>query len=342
MLLHDNPDPGGGTQAAGLEQVVARFKQVKKVGRDNWMAFCQSHDDGAKSRRRSLSLRIVRDGEPKILAKCLAGCATETAVVAAGLTMADLFEHFERKAPRGSARTPVETYSYRDATGELRYQALRYDPKDFRLRRPDPASPHTWIWNLKGVEPLLYRLDQLRDQQMVCLTEGEKDADALAVFKLAATTNHGGSDQWTDAHTAQLAALKPEMVVIFEDHDVAGRKRTSKVAPALMAAGLEVKVITAAELGGLPEKGDISDWLAAGHTRDELLAAPSSVRRTNSPDFEACIGPGRGGGFGAARAFPSPSNSRSGSAPTRSPQRDQLTARRTISTSHGRCDVSPG
>jgi len=26
----------------------------------------------------------------------------------------------------------------------------------------------------------------------------------------------------------------------------------------------------------------------------------------------------------------------------RAPQRDQLTARRTISTSHGRCDVSPG
>jgi hypothetical protein len=47
------------------------------------------------------------------------------------------------------------------------------------------------------------------------------------------------------------------------------------------------------------------------------------VRRTNSPDFEACIGPGRGG-VGATRGFRSPSNSRSGSAPTRSPQRDQL------------------
>jgi len=269
---HADSDPLSGSAAAGLEQVVARFKQAKKIGRDKWMAFCQSHDDGAKSGRRSLSLRIVRDGESKILAKCLAGCATEATVAAAGLIMADLFEHFERKAARGSARTLVETYSYRDATGELRYQVLRYDPKDFRLRRPDPASPHAWIWNFKGVEPLLYRLDQLRDQQIVCLTEGEHDADTLAARQLAATTNHGGSDQWTDAHTAQLAAIKPELVVIFEDHDAAGRKRTSKVAPALMAAGLEVKVITAAELGGLPEKGDISNWIAAGHTRDELLA----------------------------------------------------------------------
>src|SRR5215831_4143177 len=40
----------------------------------------------------------------------------------------------------------VKTYDYRDETGELLFQVVRFDPKGFRQRRPDGRGG--WIWNL--------------------------------------------------------------------------------------------------------------------------------------------------------------------------------------------------
>jgi hypothetical protein len=264
-----------------ITDIIHRFKEPKPAGRDKWMAFCQAHPDGAKQGRQSLSLRIVTDStEQKILVKCFSGCTAEAAVTAAGLTMPDLFERETAPAFVGK-RTVVEAYDYVTVDGELRYQAVRYDPKGFSQRRPDPASPHhnppAWINDMRGVEPLLYRLNKIQQadkkKRWLCITEGEKDADALAALGLPATTNHGGADQWKDAHTQQAAAIGPDLMVLFEDHDAAGMKRTARIAPAFLAAGITVKVITAAELGGLPAKGDISNWLDAdsAHDRDALF-----------------------------------------------------------------------
>jgi hypothetical protein len=46
------------------------------------------------------------------------------------------------------ARHIVKTYDYEDESGTLLYQCVRYEPKDFRQRRPDGRG--RWIWNLKG------------------------------------------------------------------------------------------------------------------------------------------------------------------------------------------------
>jgi hypothetical protein len=272
-----------------LLDTIHHFKEPKPAGRDKWMALCQAHPDGEKRDRASLSLRIVTDGdEQKILVKCFAGCTAVAAVTAAGLTMADLFERQTGRTFVGK-RTVVAAYDYVTVDGELRYQAVRYDPKGFSQRRPDPASPHhnppAWINDMRGVEPLLYRFDKIQQaektRRWLCITEGEKDADALAALGLPATTNHGGADQWKDAHTQQVLAISPDLVVIFEDHDDAGMKRTARFAPAFLAAGVSVKVITSAELGGLPPKGDISDWLAADptHDRDTLLKIIKETRQ---------------------------------------------------------------
>src|SRR5208337_4049893 len=39
----------------------------------------------------------------------------------------------------------VAAYSYTDEGGVLLYQTVRFDPKDFRQRRPDGKGD--WIWN---------------------------------------------------------------------------------------------------------------------------------------------------------------------------------------------------
>ena len=60
----------------------------------------------------------------------------------------------ERQAPK----TIVQVYDYVDADGALLYQTVRYEPKDFRQRRPDGNGG--WIW--KGPErPVPYRLPEL-------------------------------------------------------------------------------------------------------------------------------------------------------------------------------------
>jgi hypothetical protein len=49
-----------------------------------------------------------------------------------------------------------QVYDYQDETGAVLFQTIRYAPKDFRQRRPDGKGG--WIWNLKGVPLVLYRL----------------------------------------------------------------------------------------------------------------------------------------------------------------------------------------
>src|SRR5207249_9895657 len=64
-------------------------------------------------------------------------------------------------------------------------------------------------------------------------------------------------------------ALRGRPVAILVDNDDAGRSQSRGVA-AILSAGVvtSVKVI---ELPGLAEHGDVSDWLDAGRTREQLL-----------------------------------------------------------------------
>jgi putative DNA primase/helicase len=56
-------------------------------------------------------------------------------------------------------------------------------------------------------------------------------------------------------------------VVILPDNDAEGRKHTEAVARSLQGKAASIKVVS---LPDLPEKGDVSDWLDAGGTVDQL------------------------------------------------------------------------
>lgn len=193
------------------------------------------------------------------------------------------------KAPTGKSRGRiVATYDYRDASGTLLYQVCRMEPKDFRQRRPDPAAPgpDAWLWNLDGVSRVPYRLPELlasagndpataasptaptATAPPVFIVEGEKDADRLASLSppLVATTNAGGAGKWSDAFSYHL---RGRAVVILPDNDDPGRKHAEDVAQSLRGIAASIRVVL---LPNLAPKGDVSDWLVAGGTRDVLLA----------------------------------------------------------------------
>lgn len=154
-------------------------------------------------------------------------------------------------------------YSYYDERGRLVYQTLRFEPKNFTQRRPDNKGG--WLYNLSGVTRIPYRLPELLQARnaTVFIVEGEKDADNLARLGLVATCNVGGAGNW---QTTCNRYLRGRHVVLLPDNDDAGRDHAKKVIASLTGIAASIRTI---ELD-VSEKGDVSDWLAAGGTREQL------------------------------------------------------------------------
>ena len=153
-------------------------------------------------------------------------------------------------------------YDYRDRDGTLLYQVLRYEnPKRFSHRQPDGHGG----WIDKGTHKrVVYRWRELLEfpSATAFICEGEKDTDNVRSLGLCATTVASG--KWTDDCVQALAGRD---CWILEDNDSTGREKALAAAKLLHPVANSVKII---RLPGLPEGTDISDWLDAGHTRQEL------------------------------------------------------------------------
>jgi hypothetical protein len=168
----------------------------------------------------------------------------------------------KKKTPGGRI---IARYDYRDERGELLYQVRRHDPKGFSVRS---ATNKTVRWG-ERYRRVLYRLPELLGAQpstTVFVVEGEKDVDRLWASGLVAVCNAfgGGKGKWTRGHSRHL---RGRHVVILPDNDPTGAEHGRVVAKALHRVAASVRLI---ELPGLPYKGDVSDWLTAGHTTAEL------------------------------------------------------------------------
>lgn len=175
-------------------------------------------------------------------------------------------------------RHQVAAYDYQDENGDLLFQVIRFEPKDFRRRRPDPSAPEGWAWSIKGVRQVPYRLPEVIEamamDQVIFLVEGEKDADALWKLGAPATCNAGGAGKWPEGLSE---ALKGADIVILPDNDDAGRNHAAVVGAALQGHARTVRTLA---LEGVPLKGDVYDWIRAGgditalHVQVETKARP--------------------------------------------------------------------
>lgn len=259
-----------------VERLLAKLPDAKKAG-NGWSACCPSHED----QRASLSIGEGDDG--RALVKCHAGCNVDAICAAVGLSVLDLMPSAiilpTPDKPKSKGRSTngrpriVATYSYRNEAGELLFQVVRFEPKDFRQRQPKPCGG--WDWSVKGVRVVPYRLPELLAEatRTVVVVEGEKDADKLNRIGVLGTCNAGGAGQWTAEHAEFLRGRR---VIVLADNDEAGRNHAQLVAKTLHGIAESVRIV---ELPGLPDKGDASDWIAAGGTKAELkrLAEATSV-----------------------------------------------------------------
>lgn len=212
---------------ADFERVLEKL-HAKRVG-STWMAKCPSHED----RTASMSVDFENG---KILYHCHAGCSQES-----------LLETFSAK--------PIEiaAYDYTDEDGKLLYQVVRFEPKQFRQRRPAAnGSGDKWTWKLGDIRRVLYKLKEVAQSQIVVVTEGEKDADTISALGYVATTNAMGATKWTPEYSEQL---RGKDVIIVPDNDEAGARHLELVARELH------KIAKSVGFARVPSNyKDVSDW----------------------------------------------------------------------------------
>jgi AAA domain len=264
--------------SAALDSLEQHTGYRPKLNGTGYKAKCPCHDDNTPS----LSVGIGDDG--KLLLHCHAGCQFEDIVAALALEAPARAQ----ETHAGGGRVIVARYDYRDAQGILVRQKFRYSPKGFGIRSPAPGG--TWSFTKGGGPAVLYRLPELTaaiaDGSPIWIVEGEKDADRLARVGLVATTNIEGAakdgqhQKWRSEYTAQFSGAA--QVYVLGDNDAAGRAHATAVAAALAPV---VGAVSIVELPGLPPKGDVSDWLDAGHGVEELvaLAEKSKLPQTSEP-----------------------------------------------------------
>ena len=160
----------------------------------------------------------------------------------------------------------ITTYDYCDLSGKLIYQVCRLKPKSFRQRRPDSKNPEKWIWNMDGITALPYHIKNVIDNKTVYIVEGEKCADDLIdKFKLPATTFHGGSGKY---YPEILPYFKDKNIILLPDNDAPGKEHMERLAHVFVKTAASIKIV---ELPNLEPKGDISNWIASGGTKEKLL-----------------------------------------------------------------------
>lgn len=240
-----------------LERVLARFPRPKKE-QSGWKVSCPAHTDGKPS------LSITEGDDGRVLLYCHAGCSTQDICQELQLSMSDLFPP---KPPyQVGKRSIVGTYNYEDAEGNLVFQVVRYEPKDFKQRRPDGKGE--WIWQLGDTPKMLYRLPELlaNPTRPIFFCEGEKDVERLRELQFIATTSPHGAGKWREEYKE---VLRGRRVIILPDNDKAGMDHAQQVQDSLRDVASKVRLL---KLPGLSPKEDVSDWLDAGHGRDELVA----------------------------------------------------------------------
>lgn len=168
----------------------------------------------------------------------------------------------EAGVTEGSGKREKTIYDYKDKSGALLYQVVRYEPKDFRPRRKGPDG--SWMYDLQGVRRVPYNLPELMNASGAVIVEGEKDADNLKALgyagTTAVTTSQGGAKGWKPEYADYFLN---KQIAIIPDNDRPGLEYAETVARSLHGKVSVIKIIELPDLGERTEKHgkDVSDWI---------------------------------------------------------------------------------
>lgn len=245
---------GMAAQPPDIQSILSRLSKVNQNG-NGYTACCPAHDD----RNPSLSISLSEDGS-RILLHCFAGCPEDAILHSLGLKKSDLYA----KEVQVLKKSNATSYKYFDEDGKLLYSKTRIDlddgSKKFTFQKPDGS------YGVAGLKRVPYNLPAVLGAETVYFTEGEKCADAVNNQGYVATTlDSGAKSKWLPSYTEYFSGKK---VIILPDIDDPGKVYAMKIKAQLPHAVIK-------ELPGLEQKGDVADWLAAGHSMSEIATLPN-------------------------------------------------------------------
>jgi putative DNA primase/helicase len=296
-----------------IERVLDALEGVEQQHDGSFKALCPAHDDTNPS----LSITEKEDGT--VLVHCFV-CQDQEKVLRAledlGITRSDLFHrHGEGPGPHGGKKTKrrmccTGIYDYKTPDGKfIRHNSLRFEPppdgeqhhpdcqgehlnssrkdKDFRQARPDPNGGY--VYGLDGVQTVLYDLPNVMQAalrgEMVIWVEGEKDADnGKERLGLTTTTCPMGAKHFKPYYASFLTGAH---MVVVADNDGPGGEHAEMVATELLPFAASIKIL---KLPDVPEKGDLTDWIDAGGTRERFDSLVSKTPQFILPTKESEFG----------------------------------------------------
>lgn len=244
-----------------VNAVLANGGTARKQGGE-YKAKCPAHED------KKASLQIGAGDKGAVL-HCHAGCDNKAIMAAIKLPMEALFNDYGEKHDkpadtsdqplRAAAANAEATYIYEDEHGTVLFRVERRKGKQFVQARPDPHNPGNWLYALGDTRRVPYRLPNIHGAikagETIWIVEGEKDVHALEAIGLVATCNPGGAGKFRREFGDFMAGAE---VVVLPDNDEPGSQHGKQVADFCGVVAHNVRVLA---LPGLPDKGDVSDWL---------------------------------------------------------------------------------
>ena len=188
--------------------------------------------------------------------ECATGGNVFTLEEKLGGTAGEVYAIVGRNAPRQI----VATYGYTDESGQLLFECVRYEPKDFRQRRPD-GQRRMDLELVQGVRLVPYRLPQVIAADTVYVVEGEKDVATLERLGVVATCNPMGAGKWRSGYNAWF---RDKRVIILPDQDEVGIAHGNNVARHLATVAASVRIVN------VPEGKDVTEWSGTAEDLKQL------------------------------------------------------------------------
>lgn len=271
------------------DEILSYF-QVKRRYQDKAQCKCPAHDD------KQASLTVTK-GRDSVLIHCHANCSTENVLSAAGLKMSDLF--YQEKRTGSSWQAYIESrekkkieavYNYVSINGGYAFTKVRMQGKKMLYgilenERFTYGLRGQTRKELKAVYGSVQAINKaVSEGKPIFIPEGEKDVDTLIKHGYTAFS-YGGVNDWA-ADMAQLC--KGAVVYVLADNDEPGRRVANTIQSDLQGIAKSAKVIV--PVPDIP-KADISDYFAAGHSKEEfesLLLQETVTKKStegNTPDL---------------------------------------------------------
>lgn len=241
-----------------INEFLTHFPGWKQTGTNQYIAHCPTRED----KNPSLSISVSDDG--RILMHDHGGASNEEILNKVGLKMRDLYpENMQRPAgstQQGAKRKAVAIYQYLDKDGTVVAEKIRYEPKSFGWRVPMAGGGYDYH-KPNFVPP--YNMPVLAKSPFVFLVEGEKDVDSLAKIGVPAVSLPDGSmnGRWPYKYTDYF---KGKVVTIIPDNDKVGLAYGTAAFAAIEKVALQCGSLDLKKCWPeIPEKGDVSDYIAA-------------------------------------------------------------------------------